>query len=418
MNPRKSFLKKAGRAAGPLIAAVALLAAAFLFGSGRSTIAVGIERTPESHFRLTQTVEAVSTQNAVLAEQLAVLEQTARPPGPTPTGTPEPPPPSFSSLRFATQPEALQPRSYFVAGIPRIFASWDYAGMRDGMLVRRVWRHQGEIYQDREELWDASVYGTEGVMRGISIFDDESGLPPGEYSLTLYIDGIVQDILPETGLQTSARFWLFPPDLSGPVLSPDQARTAEVHEGGRLFIEEPDGLQHVVAVGQEISSLAWFPDSRRLLYAERDRSGQLSPDDDRGVTHRLWLVDVETGERSLMAASGENFHSPLVSPNGAYVAALAGPYHRSGCQISPALAVLALDLEHRRQAIYLMQDFELLDEPWPISEAYPDREAGLMHWEGEALLTVYLSWPCPPRGVNPDGPYRLDLISLTAIKIE
>jgi hypothetical protein len=401
----------------------------FIGASRCAVLEVGILQTPQPVLGLTATLSALKTQNAHLAglliEATRQAESTPRPPDePDPPAGPEISPtilpqraPRFSNVRFSTQPEAIRPRRFYVAYIPRLYAVWDYQNMGEGMTVQRVWRHNGEIWLTREETWNFALLGTEGTMRGVSIFDLEEGLPPGEFTLSLYIDGAVQDVLPDPGFQEAASFWLFPPEVTGPIQSADRQRTARVENGTSLTIQEPNGEVNTLAIAQEISAIQWFPDSRTLLYVDRDRTGQVAPDRDEGLSHRLWRVDVVSGERSLLAGAGENFHNPLISPTGRFISALAGPTRvdEVNCQASPELVILELDVEYRRSGVYSLGDFATLPAP---ESAGPQLALQPPTWETAEQLSLGLYWPCPVQLPSGSGIYLLDLRTRVATRLE
>ena len=407
----------------PILVFLAMLLAAAACG----TLELGIERTPTPLLGLTATVSAIRLENERLATLVAMPTATLSAPGRTPgasnthsiaSPTPTPAPPRFSNLRFSTQPESDQSQRYFVAGIPRVYAIWDYANLADGMIMRRVWRRNGEIYAERAETWDTARYGSTGTIAGIPIYDDETGLPEGVYSLTLYIDDAVQDIgngsQPEAGLS----FWLLKPDVSYPVGSPDRLQTALVEAGGRLVVEDVNGNQRVLAVSQEISGLAWLPDSQHLVFVERDRTRQVSERRDWGITHKVWIIDTQTTERNLIGASGENFHTPVVSPTGRYIAMLSGHTLQDECQASPILVVLKLDEDYKREAVFTVYDFGNLpfsDDP-DLKVIYPDLGRLPVRWENENRLSVYLRWTCLQSEINPEGNYRFDLNQMLATR--
>lgn len=397
-----------------------------LFLSACGTLQAGIERTPVPNYGLTATLAALQSENEWLATLIAqptqtpAPENTPIPPGtfasPSPTFTPTPAPAVFSNLRLSLQPEAEQTQRFYAAGVNRIYAVWDYANMRAGMTMKRVWRLDGEEWIVVEEDWDVDKYGQRGVMKGIAINDDENGLRPGEYSLSLLIDGEAQNLGSGTRPLYEIIFWILPHEIDGPVPSPDRSRAAIVQFAGRLVIEEPSGEMRLHAVAPEISHVAWFPDSRHLIYTERDRTQQERADEETGITHKLWLLDADTGDRSLIGATGENFHNPLVSPNGRYVAVLSGQTFVDGCQASPTLAVLELGEEYERKAVYTLSDFSGLPGPSTSSSGiYPGPLPSPFHWDAGSRLIADLWWSCS-RAAPPDGEYRIDIRSMQGEK--
>lgn len=392
-----------------------------------ATFQVGIVSTPQPNLGLTATVQALKTANAGLAEILAQPLPTGTPTladlQPTsensaPTFTPTPSAPRFSTLRFATSPNAPVTRRFYVAGTPRVYAIWDYANMSEGMVVRREWLRDGQSWIVREDLWDMEKYGTNGTIRDVAIFDDNIGLQAGEYSLILSIDGVVQNVSDNIFVQEKGVFWVFAPDVRGPITSPDGNRTAYVRNGGKLLIQFSDARLREMALVDEISTVAWFPDSRHLLYAERDRTEQVAPTEDWGITHKLWILDVDTGERLLTSTSGENFHNPMISPSGRYIAALAGSTFNDRCFSSPTLVIIELNEEMRRSAVHTIEDFEGIPSLGSDSAgAFPSDHTSPGTWESGDRLLTGLWWLCLTTDAIPNGMYLLDVSSLNAERI-
>ena len=99
--------------------------------------------------------------------------------------------PAIANLRFAATPIG-PPQSSFSAWTPQIFALWDYQNMGVTDVVRREWRKDGETWLEREDTWDYLHYGPQGVVNDVSIYDFETGLPPGNYELLLFLNGVQQ----------------------------------------------------------------------------------------------------------------------------------------------------------------------------------------------------------------------------------
>jgi len=290
--------------------------------------------------------------------------------------------------------------------------------MNEGLIIRRVWYLNGIEWIAREEPWDLTRYGSTGTIRDVSIFDEEIGLQAGEYALTIFIDGVPQDLGQGTTFQERASFWIFEPDIRAPIASPNKYYTAIVNRGGHLLIEDPNGKLSELVITQEISDLAWFPDNRHIVFSDRDRSKQVNEVENIGITHKLWVLDIDTGERHLIGTTDENYHSPLISPGGRYVAVLAGATYKEGCQASPTLAILELDAEFRRQAVYVIDDFSgfAYSEPGRYL-IYPFDTTNPGNWDSETRLIIGLWWSCLDVSPIPDGVYLLDLERKSARRI-
>jgi hypothetical protein len=392
-----------------------------------TTLQAGIERTPTPDISLTATVAVLQTDNARQETEIAQSLQTVQTATPslTPTATeipytPMAPAPRFSTMRFSPQPDSVDPRRFYVAGIPRICSMWDYANMRAGLTVRRIWYLNGQEWIVRDEPWDFAKYGAAGTIQDICIFDENTGLQTGQYDLALLINGAPQDIGEGASFQDRATFWIFNPDVNGPVNSPDNSRVASVRAGSRLVVQDQTGVERELVVAQEISSLNWFPDNRSLLYTERDRSKQASPNQDLGIAHKLWVLDTETGERHLISAAGENFHSPQISSDGRYIAVLSGATYIDGCNYSPTLAIIQLDSGLKRQAVFRLSDFSGLPAVIgstgnaPASNIFPTNPKNPGKWEDNQKFVTGLWWSCLNQANSPNGLYLLNLANMEA----
>jgi hypothetical protein len=392
-----------------------------------TTLQAGIERTPTPDLSLTASVSALQRDNARQKTEIAQSQHTVQTAAPSPTlttteilYTPVAPAPRFSTMRFSPQPDSVDPRRFYVAGIPRICSIWDYANMHAGLTVRRIWYLNGQEWIQRDEPWDFTRYGAAGTIQDICIFDENTGLQTGQYDLALLINGAPQDVGEGASFQDRATFWIFNPDVNGPVNSPDKTRVASVRAGSRLVVQDQTGVERELVIAQEISSLDWFPDNRSLLYTERDRSKQTSPNQDLGIAHKLWVLDTETGERHLISATGENFHNPQISPDGSYIAVLSGATYIDSCNYSPTLAIIKLDSGLKRLAVFRLSDFSGLpavtgsNANTPASNIFPTNPKIPGKWEDNQKFVTGLWWSCLKQENSPDGLYLLNLANMEA----
>lgn len=311
--------------------------------------------------------------------------------------------PTFRAVLFSSQQEASQAQEVFPGRIPQIYAIWSYANMREGMTIRRDWYFNGVRWLAREEPWDFAKYGADGVIKDISIYENEVGLDPGEYVLRLYIDDREQ-----TG-ENGARFRIAEPTEIAPLPSPDGSRVATVRPPGTLLIQSSNGSQRVLLNVVEISSLAWHPDGQRLLYSVRDRSDQSLDGNTVGVVDQLWVVDVVSGETEILATEAENMHDPLIAPDGRHIALISGSGWSDGCYLDRKLWIWQVDENLNLTFSYYQLDFEGLPDP---GNAYVTR---LLGWETGERLEVEFNWECPSDGS--DGIYLLDVSARTAVRI-
>lgn len=100
--------------------------------------------------------------------------------------------PSFSNLHFTAYANGPAQTS-FPAGIEQLYAVWNYSNLGVADVVKREWTLNGEVWQTREKTWDYFHYGPNGVVSDVSIYNFEGGgLPLGSYTITVYLNGIVQ----------------------------------------------------------------------------------------------------------------------------------------------------------------------------------------------------------------------------------
>ncbi|HLF36860.1 MAG TPA: hypothetical protein VI520_02880 [Anaerolineales bacterium] len=300
-------------------------------------------------------------------------------------------------------PGELNPDRLFPSGTQRIYAVWDYSGMRAGLHVRREWYRDGELWLVREEPWDLGRYGSSGRIGDISIFDFDYGLIPGSYDLQLSIDG-------EFASRGGFFIWGYALD---PVWSPDGASLAAVRRPGTLLLEESDGSTRELVEGVEISHLVWHPDGEHLLYAVIDRPEERDPYVNTG-RFELWTVDVLGEEAWRISLPGESLRDPLVSPGGGYAAAFSGSGFGDACFLDTQLVVLELGSDMRRIADFGLGDFlGVLPTPLdPSTIIFPFDRA----WRSESQLEVSLAEYCTG-GEFESGRYLLDLETMTGQRI-
>jgi hypothetical protein len=312
--------------------------------------------------------------------------------------------PSFTEPISASGPETMEYQRVFPCGTREVFARWEYSNMREGLIIRREWFHNGELWLVREEPWDFQKYGDSGEVKDISIYDYDNGLEPGSYSLDLYIDGV----LAETSLSFRVLGWVV-----DPLPSPNGKHTAIVKRPGTLIIQDEDGKQRVLLETDEIAGMAWFPDGKHLVYTNVDRSQQFNPPMAIGLRFELWVVNIKNKERYRLSTAEERLWKPMISPNGRYIAAVVGTGWADACLYDKGLVFLSLDREFHRIAKYEAEDFAGIitghpDGTWSI---YP--EDG--DWVNDTGYWAKLREHCVP--AFEDGVYIFNLSTLTATRI-
>jgi len=96
--------------------------------------------------------------------------------------------PTFRNLTFAEgitdDGQPVNPGRLLPAGIQRVYAFFDYEGMRDGLAWSRTWYYEGEAVAEGSGTWDQGASGSTWVA-----LDSREPLEPGSYRLELYIEG-------------------------------------------------------------------------------------------------------------------------------------------------------------------------------------------------------------------------------------
>jgi S1-C subfamily serine protease len=102
---------------------------------------------------------------------------------------PEPPPVTditLSPITFAEDVSGDMPvgAGTTFSGVGEVFAFFDYAGMSNGLPWMTRWYLDGQMILEDQQIWN---FGEEG-SNYVSLYHPD-GLPAGQYSLELYVDG-------------------------------------------------------------------------------------------------------------------------------------------------------------------------------------------------------------------------------------
>jgi len=264
----------------------------------------------------------------------------------------------------------------FPSGTKEVFAIWTYTNMRPGLLVRREWDMNGEAWLVREEPWDFAHYGADGTVDDVSVYDLDFGLLPGVYDLRLSIEGVPQSqgrfVIAAWGTETAR--------------SPDGRRIARIKQPGTLVVQEVDGSRREFEVAREIADVAWFPDSRHIVFSEYDRSEQMGSRGTIGLMYDLWLFDPDSEEKTQLGGGDLSLHRPFPSPDGRYLAAVGGSGWGDACLFDLRLVVLRLSPSLRPNEVYTLNDFAEM----------PD--TSFDHFTAIYPQDVFLVWPCRAAG--------------------
>jgi hypothetical protein len=90
----------------------------------------------------------------------------------------------FFSTDITSKYEAINPGRRFTEGFYTIYATFSYDAMADGMVWSWVWRHNGEVIDGGNQVWQ---YGPDGP--GYVYIKPETGFSLGEYALDVWVNG-------------------------------------------------------------------------------------------------------------------------------------------------------------------------------------------------------------------------------------
>ena len=253
----------------------------------------------------------------------------------------------FDEVRFAFNAVDDNGVSYFPSETIQVYAIWKYHGMRDGMVVQREWYLDGKLWLEREELWDFAKYGADGIVRDVSIYDFDAGLPSGMYQLRMFVDGTPQPIgyMLNGQRQNWANFEIQPVDaLTSASSSPDNLWIISVYGMKRIVLRDNNGMPKEIFTGREINYLTWFGDSKHFLFVDRDYSGQ-QPGSPFGIRDDLYIADIAIRQVSLLNTVDspyQGYGGPQPSLDGKYIAALIGSGFGDACFVDTRLIFFEL----------------------------------------------------------------------------
>ncbi len=93
----------------------------------------------------------------------------------------------ITPLEFSTkiddQYKASDVANIFAEGNYTLYATFDYDEMANGMVWSWVWRHEGEVVDGGNEVWN---YGADGP--GYIYYNPDAGFQSGEYTLEVWVN--------------------------------------------------------------------------------------------------------------------------------------------------------------------------------------------------------------------------------------
>lgn len=293
--------------------------------------------------------------------------------------------PQFSNARFTVDASANIYQNIFPARTRRVYAVWDYQNMHAGLMVRRDWYFNNVLWITREEPWDFSKYGANGSIKDISVFDLDVGLGSGDYRLELYIDMQPQPI----GGVTWPSFTISNIESERRVTSPNGQWVADADDPKILLVRDAGRDVRQVFSGNEITNLAWLPDSQRIIFVDRDRSQQQTPTD-LGIQDDLWIVEILSGESHLLYQNTVAFGSFSFSPDGHYIASIEGSGFGDACFVDSRLIFFELASDFRTVRTIKQEQFSGISATHD-TVVYPVEEGT---WQNETKYLVALNGTC------------------------
>jgi hypothetical protein len=342
-----------------------------------------------------------------------VTEQVAPANSPTPALTSTPQGPWLAPvIGFAASPDA-EPTGLFASGTQEIFALITYGNMSEGMVFRREWYLDGELWLEREEKWDFARYGASGTLTDISIHDFDKGLPVGRYELLLYIDGVRQNPWSDSADRIFAIRYRSAA-LDGPITSPDGSTVLAVEPPDRIVMQQPDGASKTLVEADWIQDVVWFPDSAHFAYTNMI-----------GEPDAYWFrIDYETWIFNVADGTGWPIEhpeydvpvrAPLISPDGRKLAVIMGDGYGDACGVGIWAMIVVLDEAYKPVEFIGREKFSGL--PTEGYEAvyvpYSDQSGWAVgEWVDSSTLLMDLAFTCTTTDL--DGTFAFNLDTLTA----
>ena len=335
--------------------------------------------TPEP---LTSTLVTLTETIAFTPTSIATVTVTETP-STTPTQASQTP--QFSNVRFTVDVSSNIYQTIFPARTRRIYAVWDYQNMREGLIIRRDWYLNDELWIPRQERWNFSKYGANGTIKDIAVFDLDVGLDSGDYRLELYIDMQPQSI----GGISWPSFTISEPKSEARVTSPDGQWVADADDPQALLVRNTGRDVRQVFSGNEITNLAWLPDSQHIVFVDRDRSQQQTPTE-LGIQDDLWIVDILSGELHLLYQNTVAFGEFSFSPDGHYMASIEGSGFADACFVDSHLIFFELASDFRTARSIKQEQFSGISAAQD-TVVYPVEKGT---WQNETKYLVPLNGTC------------------------
>lgn len=257
--------------------------------------------------------------------------------------------PQFSNLTLLPNRASLSagwPQPYTPITTDELYAVWTYSSMTAADQLERLWYYNDNLWLERSEAWDMNKYGANGRVEDIFVYDYEPHLAPGHYRVMLKVNGV----------ELASAEHTIPANSIGPKVEPNSGFTAAVQDNKTLVLSRVDGTTASWNSFGDIVDFAWIPGGQAIVYSEQivvnaELPGTL------GLRHNLWLQNVITGEKHQLGSTDEDLHTPIVSPNGRFLALYSGTLYGDACGVDADLHIMELTANLQRANLIDLADF-------------------------------------------------------------
>ena len=303
------------------------------------------------------------------------------------------------------------PQPYTPIVTDELYAVWNYTGMSATDRLERLWYLNGDLWLERSETWDMNKYGANGRVEDVYVYDYEPALAPGHYRVVLKVNGV----------ELARAEYTIAANTLGPKLDPNSGFTAAVQNNKTLVLRRADGTTASWSASSNIVDFAWIPGGRAIVYSEQivvnaELPGTL------GLRHNLWLQNVITGEKRQLGNTDENLHTPVVSPDGRYLALFSGTMYGDACGLDSYLHIMELTADFQRSNLVGLATFSGFPvvqgsqpQPYPWKPDYASYAPKPGEWVNNYTLKTGVVWICAETDAR--GVYQLDANGRTAQKV-
>ncbi|MCB8968046.1 MAG: hypothetical protein H6660_14245 [Ardenticatenaceae bacterium] len=175
-------------------------------------------------------------------------------------------------------------------------------------------------------------------------------------------------------------------------------------QDGVLSVQDGADSPRVLIDDRQVTDMGWFLEGEQVAYTAVTANN-----------YQLGIVDVATGEQTLLQTFTEPVRAPHPSRDGRYLSILVGTGETHDCVVDLRLLILVLDEEQQIADTYTITDFagipaDAATTLYPVTDGY---------WIYDTILSVSLQPMCEENGAIASG-YALnaDLQQATPLRDE